>query len=264
MVTEGRIAEETSAEATSRSARRAIPSPANMITSDPNNLNELRESANEAGKLVRAAYLTVLAVGTYLAIAIGSTTDLMLIKGADIKLPLIDVGLPIRGFYLIAPFLFVLLHLNLLVQIKILSGKLWDLDRCIRAQRWTRVQERLERRKVYSFLFSHYLIGDEDGIFTRFMLAAINTMSLIVLPVIILMWALIRFLPYHDDIVTWANRIAVIVDLTVVAIIWSSAMRRHLTFRIWLDRTVSTPLRILRWWQRSRHKWPIRKRAVFD
>jgi uncharacterized protein YjbI with pentapeptide repeats len=194
---------------------------------DPNDLDELRHSANEAGKLVRTSYLTVLAVGTYLAIAIGSTTDLMLLKGTGIELPLVGVELPVRGFYLVAPLLFFLVHLNLLVQLRILSDKLWDLDRCIRAQGWTAEQRRLERRKLFSFMFSHYLIGGQDSWVTRKLLAAIVVVTVLFLPVVVLLWALIRFLPYHDILVTWVDRGAVIADLTAILVLWPTIMGRQ-------------------------------------
>lgn len=194
---------------------------------DPNDLDELRHSANEAGKLVRTSYLTVLAVGTYLAIAIGSTTDLMLLKRTGIELPLVGVKLPVHGFYLVAPLLFFLVHLNLLVQLRILSDKLWDLDRCIRAQGWTAEQRRLERRKIFSFMFSHYLIGGQDSWVTRKLLAVIVVVTVLFLPVVVLLWALIRFLPYHDIYVTWVDRGAVIADLAAILVLWPTIMGRE-------------------------------------
>lgn len=191
----------------------------------PNNLKDLRASANAAAQLCRTVYLTVLVVGAYLAISIGSTTDLMLLKGAGITLPLLAVDLPIRGFYLVAPALFFLLHLNLLLQLRILAGKLWDLDRCIRAQGWMPAEERLERKKLFAFAFSHYLIGDPEDGATRRLLATMVSMSIVVLPLALLLWALIRFLPYHSDVVTWSNRIVVILDIGAILVLWPRIMR---------------------------------------
>ncbi len=194
---------------------------------DPGNLKDLRDSANEAAKLCRTVYVTVLLAATYLAIAIGSTTDLMLIKDAGITLPLLNVDLPVRGFYLVAPAFLLLLHLNMLVQLQILSEKLWALDRCIRQQAWTDAQMRTERNKLYSFLFGHYLIGDSWSALTRRLLEFIVAITMVALPLALMLWALIRFLPYHSDVVTWSNRLIVIADIVAITVLWSRIMGRH-------------------------------------
>jgi len=225
-----------------RYQKRGTPKPPFTKPRDPDDLDELRASADDAGRLVRAAYLTVLSVGVYLAIAIGSTTDLMLVKDEDITLPIINVGLPVWGFYLVAPLLFSLLHLNLLVQLKLLAGKLWDLDRCIRAQKWSAHQEQTERRKIFSFLFSHYLIGRHRGGPESLLLAFIISMSVVILPIFVQLWALIRFLPYHDEAVTWFNRLAAVAMVGAVVVLWPQILGRRPRLR-WLRRRFSNKRR---------------------
>ena len=48
--------------------------------------------------------------------------------GNNVKLPVIDVAVPIVGFYAAAPYLVVLMHLNLLLQLQLLSRKLFAFD----------------------------------------------------------------------------------------------------------------------------------------
>jgi hypothetical protein len=47
----------------------------------------LRGAADEAARLIRNVYLSFLLLGTYIAIIIGSTTDMQLLKGSPVTLP---------------------------------------------------------------------------------------------------------------------------------------------------------------------------------
>ena len=67
------------------------------------NVERLRENADDAARLARTVYFTFLLVGVYIAVTIGSTTDLQLLKVSPVTLPIVNVGLPIVGFYALVP-----------------------------------------------------------------------------------------------------------------------------------------------------------------
>jgi hypothetical protein len=70
-----------------------------------------------------------MAVCAYVLVIVFGTTDLdLLMGGNNVKLPVIDVAVPIVGFYAVAPYLVVLMHLNLLLQLQLLSRKLFAFD----------------------------------------------------------------------------------------------------------------------------------------
>jgi hypothetical protein len=71
-----------------------------------------RGAVDEAARLARNVYLSFLLLGTYIAIIIGSTTDMQLLKGSPVTLPLLNVQLPIVGFYAMVPWLLWLLYFN--------------------------------------------------------------------------------------------------------------------------------------------------------
>ncbi len=62
-------------------------------------IEALLESVNSASQQVRNFYITLLLAGFYIAMIIWSTTDVMLLKETPVKLPILDVELPITGFY---------------------------------------------------------------------------------------------------------------------------------------------------------------------
>ncbi len=171
-------------------------------------LERLRENADDAARLVRTVYFAFLLVGAYIAVTIGSTTDLQLLKDSPVTLPVLNVGLPIVGFYLLVPWLLLLLHFNLLLQLYLLSRKLHLVDGAIATLEDEREREE-QRVLLFAFPFSQMLIGRQRGRVVRLLLAAFVWTTMIVLPLALLVWAQIAFLPYHDETITWAQRAAV-------------------------------------------------------
>lgn len=121
-------------------------------------LNTLRDAANTASQHARNVYVTFLLFGLYLAIIFGSTTHEQLLRESPVTLPLLNVGLPLVGFYWVAPALFVLLHLNLLLQLILLAGKLHRLNEAI-AQIGGEERQKDERAKLFPFPFTQMLGG---------------------------------------------------------------------------------------------------------
>ena len=59
----------------------------------PEPIPDLLKAVNEASGKAFALWITFLTVGTYLAIAIGTTTHLQLLLAGPVKLPLLGVDL---------------------------------------------------------------------------------------------------------------------------------------------------------------------------
>ena len=99
----------------------------------PEPIPDLLKAVNEASGKAFALWITFLTVGTYLAISIGTTTDLQLLLAGPVKLPLLGVDLPLFAFYGFAPPLFIVLHLYVLMQLYLLVRLLRRFDDDLRA-----------------------------------------------------------------------------------------------------------------------------------
>ena len=175
-------------------------------------VERLRASTDEAAKNARNIFLVFLLVGLYVAIFIGSTTDEQLLRGAGVVLPLLDVALPIAGVYAIVPPIFVVLHYNLLQQLYLLSRKLHRLDQAIEGL--DSGAERDEARDlVYPFAFCHMIVGHHHGLIVRALIYNMMWLTVAALPIALLLWAQMAFLPYHGNGITWiSHRGAVVLD----------------------------------------------------
>ena len=138
-----------------------------------------------------------MAVCAYVLVIVFGTTDLELLIGKGVKLPVIDVMMPIVVFYGVAPYIVVLVHFNLLLQLQLLSRKLYAFDAA--APEEDRIGGMRDR--LHIFPFTYYLIG-QPGIIVRALMGIIVSFTLVLLPLITLFSLQIRFLSYQDEAIT--------------------------------------------------------------
>ena len=90
---------------------------------DPDDLEKIEKAVNDGSGQVRGLWFAFLGFETYLAVAAGSVTHRMLLEEAALKLPLLNVELPLVGFFVIAPISFLIFHFYLLLQMLTLARK---------------------------------------------------------------------------------------------------------------------------------------------
>lgn len=83
----------------------------------------LRASLDDSSKVSRNLTFIFLLVGLYIAILGGATDHARLLRGGEIAMPLLNIGVSLVWFYGLAPPLFLLMHFNLLLQLYFLSQK---------------------------------------------------------------------------------------------------------------------------------------------
>lgn len=80
--------------------------------------DQLREGIDRSSSINRNLGLLFAGFLIYIAITIGGTTDLMLLlPNSRIPLPLLQIELPLIGFYLVTPLLVMTMHANLLINL---------------------------------------------------------------------------------------------------------------------------------------------------
>jgi hypothetical protein len=87
-------------------------------------LKDQLASANEAARREATQWFFFVTVMLYLTVAVGSVTHRKLFLDEPIALPVINVAVPLTGFFVVAPFILVVLHFYLLAQIRVMRRKL--------------------------------------------------------------------------------------------------------------------------------------------
>jgi uncharacterized protein YjbI with pentapeptide repeats len=191
----------------------------------PEPIPDLLKAVNEASGKAFALWITFLTVGTYLAIAIGTTTDRQLLLGGPVKLPLLGVDLPLFAFYNFAPPLFVVLHLYVLMQIYLLARLLRLFDDDLRAADMIEQDRRRMRGQLDKFVFTQFLIGSPSNWIIRLFLWIIVWMSFLIGPIVLIIGFQLQFLPYHSLEITHVHRVTLLLDLVLLLLLWPAISR---------------------------------------
>src|SRR5262245_48663353 len=194
----------------------------------PEPIPDLLKAVNEASGKAFALWITFLTVGTYLAIAIGTTTHRQLLLADPVKLPLLGVDLPLFTFYGFAPPLFVVLHLYVLMQLYLLARLLRLFDDQLQNARMPGRDRRVTQGQLDKFVFTQFLIGAPRDRIVRLFLRAVVWLSFVVGPLLLLLGFQLRFLPYHSVPITYVPRATFLLDLVILLQLWPKLSRRRL------------------------------------
>ena len=151
-----------------------------------------------------------------------------------VKLPFLNIELPLLAFFFLAPFLFLIVHAYTLVHLVMLTDKAKRYHQALHEQISndktppTEVRERNAairaslRRQLPSNIFVQFLAGPKDVRDKPFgyLLRAIAWVTLVVAPVLLLLLMQIQFLPFHSSFIAWTQRVALAADLALVWWLW--------------------------------------------
>jgi uncharacterized protein YjbI with pentapeptide repeats len=179
-------------------------------------VEKLLDSANSASQTIAALHVAFMAFVAYFGVIVWGTSHDDLLRISPVKLPILDVELPLTTFYCFVPWMLVLLHFNLLMQLELLSCKLWNLDRDLPD---SAIGQQV-RDRLFIFPFTHLIVGRSNVWLIRWLLSLVVGITVIVLPLSMLLAAQIRFLPFHDEGITWSQRFAVWIDAGMLITLW--------------------------------------------
>jgi uncharacterized protein YjbI with pentapeptide repeats len=180
-------------------------------------VEQILTAIQDAARTVSSRVVTFFTVGAYIALTIAATTDEMLVKGSAVQLPLLNTQIPITGwfgFYTIAPWLIVALHLDRMLQVSVLGSKLNELDR--RTQDLDGgLRERIHGR-LPTLPYVQFFAADARSRLQNILSGLIVGASMILFPLVLLCWIQVRFLALHDPVMTLSHRLALLVDIVLI------------------------------------------------
>jgi uncharacterized protein YjbI with pentapeptide repeats len=187
-------------------------------------LERLEAAANESSRHLRGLHLSFVLFCGYLAVAVGSTTHEQFLREGNIKLPLLGVGVPTFWFYAIAPWLLILLHFSLLLQFWMHSSKLYSL----RLGKLVSGATRPEQRALLDpFPFTQMLAGEPEEGPMRWLLRFVVWITVSAVPLLLLLWVQLRFVPYHNRPTNSMQHLALLVDLAMLMLFWRAILGPH-------------------------------------
>lgn len=187
-----------------------------MSESNFDSADRLRTAVNEGSRMLRGTFIAFISLCLYIGTVIGSTTDLQLLRVTDVELPLLRVNVGIVGFYVISPLLILTFHVALLIQLHILIDKVRNFEQRLKGLPFGDAE--VLRQSTYPLLILEGIFTNRNTWFVNFLSHVILWVGIIVIPLLVLLWIELRFLPYQSDPVSFLQMLSFIIDLIAVAL----------------------------------------------
>jgi uncharacterized protein YjbI with pentapeptide repeats len=218
------------------------------IAAESNDLKAIRKAVEDAASVGGGLWLSYLFVLFYIAIAAGAVTHADLLLENPVKLPFLNVELPLKAFFFLAPLLFLITHAYTLAHLVLLADKAKRFHLQLREQikdqghepesednkKAAEIRAGL-RRQLPSNIFVQFLAGPDDVRESWFgvLLKVTAWATLVIGPVLLLLLSQIQFLPYHFGPITWTHRLALLADLLLVWWLWRKILSGQGDVRRW-------------------------------
>ena len=88
---------------------------------DPFDIKALGDAVNDSASRVSTIWVSFLIFSLYLLTAASTVTHRQLFLADPVKLPVLNIDLPLWGFFFLAPILFVIFHIYVLLQVLLLA-----------------------------------------------------------------------------------------------------------------------------------------------
>jgi len=198
------------------------------------------EAVNEGSKHAAGFFSVFLLVSVYIAVAVGSTTHLMLLNETSLPLPILGVSLPIRSFFITIPIVFVLLHLNLLIHFRMLEYQ-------VRAFEFSLLKLKPEsgegeedlkllrgryRKQLFPFFITRSMLDSEDKASLSILIRSLFWWTFFAIPVVTLIYIELQFLPYHNVGITWGHRLALVLNVAILTFGWGFTWDSGVRYRL--------------------------------
>jgi uncharacterized protein YjbI with pentapeptide repeats len=188
---------------------------------DPRDLDVLERAVNDAAGRASVLWTSFITLGTYLLVATGSVKHRDLFLDAPIKLPVLSVDLPVTGYFLVAPLIFVIFHSYVLLQLDGLSKRAADYTGLLTERIAAEADRQMMRHRLDNFAFLQFLAGSEERRvhYVGGLQGLISWVTVVAFPLVVLLQLQIAFLPVHSS-VTWLHRACIAADLAMVWTFW--------------------------------------------
>ncbi len=192
---------------------------ADLDAETPVNPYSLLEAVNRSSDSANAAWLIYVGLMSYLLITVAGITHKDLLLNADIPLPILQVKIDLTRFFLFAPILLVLIHIGVISQLVLLARKTLEFTGAVRMLETTDQRTHPLRLELDNFFFVQALAGPQRSPVVGFFLNAMSWLTLVLMPVALLAYVQVVFLPYHDPTITWVHRLALIGDIAFLTLV---------------------------------------------
>jgi uncharacterized protein YjbI with pentapeptide repeats len=218
-------------------ARTQRGAPETAAEDTPVNPYSLLDAVNASSDTSHVGWLLFLGLMTYLTIAVAGVSHKDLLLQTPVALPILQVSIQQVQFFQFAPVLLVLLHMGVVSQLVLVAKKTLEFDRAVQLLESTERRSHPLRLELHNFFFVQAIAGPHRSRVMSLFLHGMSWLTLVVLPVVLLLFIQIRYLPFHDAAITWVHRLALVADILMLVTIGIFLLRGESSFGLAVART---------------------------
>jgi len=214
------------AERIERARRFLHPYKKDPFTEKADDLETIKKAAEDAATVGLGFWLSYLFSMFYIAVSTAQVKHPDLLLENPVKLPFLNLDLDLIAFFILAPPLFVIVHVFTLTKLVLLSEKARRLHQALRKSVAQSEKREKLRALLPSNIFLQFLAGPRAlrrGGF-GLLLRAIAWLTMALGPILLLLLIQLQFLPYHSGPITAWHRVAVLVDLLLMWWLWRKVL----------------------------------------
>jgi uncharacterized protein YjbI with pentapeptide repeats len=207
---------------------------------DSFDVKELQSAVNDSATRVSAIWVSFLIFALYLLVAATTVTQRQLLIAEPIKLPVLNIELPLWGFFFLAPILFVILHIYTLLQVLLLGRTTAAYNDAVARFELSPEENISLRQRLANTLFAQIFAGsprEREGSI-GWLMRAIVWITLAIAPILVVLAFQFSFLPYHSHFATWTHRLLILLELLAFFLIWPLALDARRNFqwpKVWAN-----------------------------
>ena len=220
-------------------------------------LHRLADSINDTARMARTSLSLMLLVALYSVLTLVASTDQNLLLNGQVTLPQIGGGISVAQSYILAPLIFLYLHIQLLFLLSVLAGKISTFEGALKKEfpdaLLPRLQNKVEvkREECWEWLsaFAFVQLFRQTPGARRVLNMVARTLvwfGIEAVPLVLLFVIDVSFVRYQSDWITRSHHCIFILDLVSIGIFnWFVLPRRDR--RQWKSSHRSSALRLDRW-----------------
>lgn len=177
----------------------------------------LLTALNDDSNTARTGWLLFLSLMGYLIVALAGITHQDLLLNTPVHLPILNIKVALDRFFLFAPLFLVFVHGGMIIQHIVLARKLQTFNNLIKEEGLADngIYHPL-RYELHSYFFTQSFAGPPGSPLLNGFFRVMVSISLWILPVLLLVYFQTAFLPFHDPVVTAAHRFYIVLDLVLL------------------------------------------------
>ncbi len=184
---------------------------------DASNPRRLLHAVNESAHAVRNGWVFFLALTAFFFVTVAGVTHQDLLLNSPVALPILQIGIALKRFFLFAPLILVLVHFAVLLQYAMLARKTRALHGFLNdKEKHGMFRTHPLRLELSSYFFVQAMAGPTRSPVLGAFLTAMSWLTLGLFPIALLLFIQIAFLPFHDAVITWSHRIYIVADFLII------------------------------------------------